>query len=182
MLEETDRLTRLIENLLMLTRAETGRFTSKRETVDLNALVVSVVEKLRVLAEEKEQNLQFKCGAFFSIQCDPAVLQQAVINLLHNAIKYTPNKGTIQLRIRSVAANEVAIEIEDTGLGIPVSDRERIFERFYRVDSGRSRDTGGVGLGLAIGRWAAEANGGRIELDSEEHRGSIFRIILPTTS
>ena len=101
------------------------------------------------------------------------------MNLLHNAITYTPRRGAIRVVVKAMASGEVAIEVQDTGPGIPAIHRERIFERFYRVDSGRSRDTGGIGLGLSIARWAVEANSGRIEVDSEEGTGSVFRIVLP---
>jgi signal transduction histidine kinase len=110
--------------------------------------------------------------------CDPAILRQGLINVLHNAIKYTPGGGSIRVVVK-LASGEAVIEVKDTGPGISAADRQRIFERFYRVDGGRSREAGGVGLGLAIARWAVEANGGRIEVESEEGRGALFRIVLP---
>jgi len=112
-------------------------------------------------------------------RCDPAVLRQGVVNVIDNAIKHTPSGGVIRVGVKVMASTEAAIEVADTGPGIPAADRQRIFERFYRVDGGRSRDAGGVGLGLAIARWAVEANGGRIEVESTEGRGAVFRIVLP---
>lgn len=99
---------------------------------------------------------------------------------IHNAIKYTRAGGTIRLRVQRLKNGEAAIEIIDQGPGIPPQHQEKIFERFYRVEKGRSRDNGGTGLGLAIARWAVQANGGKIELDSQEGHGSAFRILLPT--
>src|SRR5262249_28220049 len=110
--------------------------------------------------------------------CDPAMLRLALMNLLHNAIKYTPVKGEIRVHVNALQGSP-AIEVRDTGPGIPAAHRERIFERFYRVDAGRSSEAGGVGLGLAIARWAIEANCGRIELEGDEGKGSLFRVVLP---
>ncbi len=179
MLEEVDRLTRLVENLLTLTRGESGRIPFTREVVDLGDLAASVSDSLHVLAEEKHQSLEVENAAPVKALCDPAILRQGVVNLLHNAIKYTPGGGTIRVVALGAKSGEAVIEVKDTGLGIPAGDRQRIFERFYRLDVGRSREAGGVGLGLAIARWAVEANGGRIEVESEEGRGALFRIVLP---
>jgi len=179
MLEEVDRLTRLVESLLTLTRGESGRIQPALEVVDLSGLAVSVVEHLRVLAEEKEQSVTIDAVAEVSATCDPAILRLGLINVLDNAIKYTPHRGTIRVEVRETPSGEAAIEVEDTGLGISAVHQGRIFERFYRVDQGRSRDAGGTGLGLATARWAVEVNGGRIELESEEGKGSLFRIVLP---
>jgi heavy metal sensor kinase len=179
MLEEVDRLTRLVESLLTLTRGESGRIQPALEIVDLSGLAVSVVEHLRVLAEEKEQSVTIDAAAEVSATCDPAILRLGLINVLDNAIKYTPRRGTIRVEVRETPSGEAAIDVEDTGLGISAVHQGRIFERFYRVDEGRSREAGGTGLGLATARWAVEVNGGRIELESEEGKGSLFRIRLP---
>jgi heavy metal sensor kinase len=179
MLEEVDRLTRLVESLLTLTRGESSRIQPALEIVNLNGLSMSVVDHLRVLAEEKEQSLSFEAGADVSAACDPAILRLGLINVLDNAIKYTPTRGTIRVGVRETSSGEAVIEVDDTGLGISVAHHARIFERFYRVDQGRARESGGTGLGLATARWAVEVNGGRIELESEEGKGSRFRIVLP---
>jgi heavy metal sensor kinase len=180
MLEEVDRLTRLVESLLTLTRGESGRIQPTLEIVNLGGLAVSVVEHLRVLAEEKEQSVTIDAAPEVSAKCDPAILRLGLINVLDNAIKYTPSNGAIHVGVGGLPSGEAAIEIRDTGLGISAVHHGRIFERFYRVDQGRSRESGGTGLGLATARWAVEANGGRIELESEEGKGSLFRIVLPT--
>jgi heavy metal sensor kinase len=179
MLEEVDRLTRLVENLLLLTRAEAGRIPLTRTVVDLCDLVLSVSDSLRVLAEEKDQEWAVETAAPVTAACDASILRLGLTNLLHNAIKYTPHKAAIRIATTRTRAGEAVIEVQDTGPGIPPAHHERIFERFYRLDNARSRETGGIGLGLAIARWAVEANGGRIELESDEGRGSLFRIVLP---
>jgi len=180
MLEEVDRLTRLVENLLTLTRGESGHINPSFETVSLGRLAIGVAEHLRVLAEEREQTLVVDVAQDVRATCDPGILRQALVNVLDNAIKYTPRKGSIHVAVREQALGEGVIEVRDTGPGIPAADRERVFERFYRVDQGRSRSAGGTGLGLATARWAVEANRGRMELESEEGVGSVFRVVLPT--
>ncbi len=182
MLEEVDRLTRLVDSLLMLTRADSPATPPAREVVDLGALADSVAEHLRVLAEEKQQSLSVQNASAQTSLCDPAILRLGFTNLLHNAIKYTPTGGAINVRVTATASGQAAIEFQDTGPGIPLAHRERIFERFYRVDPGRSSESGGVGLGLAIARWAVVASGGRIELESGDSGGSLFRIVLPGTA
>jgi len=179
MLEDVDRLTRLVENLLLLTRAEAGRILLTRATVDLGELVAGVSDSLRVLAEEKNQELTVELAGPVAADCDAAVLRQGITNLLHNAIKYTPRMGLIRVAATSTVTGDAVIEVQDSGPGIPPTDQRRVFERFYRLDHARSRDSGGSGLGLAIARWAVEANGGRIELESVEGRGALFRVVLP---
>jgi heavy metal sensor kinase len=179
MLEEVDRLTRLVENLLLLTRAEAGRIPLTRASVDLRELVAGVSDGLRVLAEEKNQELSVELGAPVAVECDATVLRQGMTNLLHNAIKFTPAKGAIRVAVKSTVTGDAMIEVQDSGPGIPAANHQRIFERFYRVDQARSRDTGGTGLGLAIARWAVEASGGRIELESAAGQGALFRVVLP---
>jgi heavy metal sensor kinase len=179
MLEEVDRLTRLVDSLLMLTRADSGASRPVREVVELATFAGDVADHLRVLADEKHQSLRVQSAARVEALCDPAILRLGLMNLLHNAIKYTPDGGAIDVRARATASGQPSIEVADTGPGIPPAHRERIFERFYRADPGRARESGGAGLGLAIARWAVAANGGRIELESEESKGSLFRIVLP---
>ena len=101
------------------------------------------------------------------------------MNLIYNAIKYTPNGGTISVELKATNSGQAVIEVRDTGPGIPAAHRDRIFDRFYRIDAGRSREEGGIGLGLAIARWAIEVNGGRIELASNRECGSVFQVFLP---
>lgn len=180
MLEETDRLAGLVDSLLTLTRADSGKLQLKQENVDLAGLLEDVAEHLRVLAEEKNQILSVESEENgITANVDRSVLRQAIINLLDNAIKYTGTGGRIRLRVKRLRNAKAALEIMDQGPGIPAEHQEKIFERFYRVEKGRSRDTGGTGLGLAIARWAVEVNGGRIEVESQKGQGSVFRVLLP---
>jgi heavy metal sensor kinase len=179
MLEEVDRLTRLVDSLLMLTSADSGAARPVREVVELAALAGNVAEHLRVLAEEKQQSLSVHAAARVEAVCDPAIVRLGLMNVLHNAIKYTPPGGAIDVRAKATSSGQPSIEVQDTGPGIAAKHRERIFERFYRVDPGRGGESGGAGLGLAIALWAVAANGGRVELESEESKGSLFRIVLP---
>jgi heavy metal sensor kinase len=179
MLEEVDRLTRLVDSLLILTRADSGKIQPVLEMLDLGALAGHVIDQLRVLADEKQQELGLRAPIRVHAKGDAALIRQALMNLIHNAIKYTPSGGTITVDV-SATGGRAMIEVRDTGPGIAAAHRGRIFDRFYRVDASRSREDGGVGLGLAIARWAVEANGGQIELASEVTDGSLFRVILPT--
>jgi heavy metal sensor kinase len=179
MLEEVDRLTRLVESLLILTRADSGKIQLAPEALDLGGLAGHVIDQLRVLADEKQQELTLRAPIRVHAMGDAALIRHALMNLIHNAIKYTPNGGTITVEVNAMSSGQAAIEVRDTGPGIPPAHRGHIFDRFYRVDPSRSREEGGLGLGLAIARWAVEANGGQIELASEGTDGSLFRVILP---
>lgn len=180
MLEESDRLTQLVQNLLTLARADSGRFALSREPFDLAELATEAVNHLRVLADEKGQQIDVAVAAL-TVRGDPAVLRQAVVNVLDNAIKYSPPAGTIQV-VAEERGGEAVLEIADCGPGIAVEHRDKVFDRFYRVDAARSRETGGFGLGLAIARWAVEANGGRLEVDGRPGWGCVFRIALPSAT
>ena len=179
MLEEVDRLTTLVNALLVLSRADAGHTVLSRQSVDLVSVVSDVVEQLGVLAEEKEQSLTVEGEASVFVVADRALLSRAVVNLVDNAIKYTPEGGRIRVRVNAQDGS-AWIEVSDTGPGIPVEHRARVFERFYRIDKSRSREIGGAGLGLSLARLAVEAHGGRIELDSSDSGGATFRIVLPS--
>ncbi|MBI3268192.1 MAG: heavy metal sensor histidine kinase [Planctomycetes bacterium] len=191
MLEEADRLTRLVEGLLTLSRADAGHVKLKREPVDLVELARETVGLLSVLAEERRQALEVEAAGAVRVNADKLLLRQAILNLVDNAIKYTPEGGRIRVVVSGTASGDgvgpgaaasvagASLSVIDTGAGIPAAHRERIFDRFYRVDPARSREQGGAGLGLSIARWGVEAHGGRIELESEEGRGSTFRVVLP---
>ncbi|HJY78444.1 MAG TPA: ATP-binding protein, partial [Burkholderiales bacterium] len=178
MLEEVDRLTALVENLLTLTRADAGKIAVNREVSDLREFASSTANHLRPLAEENQQSLELEPGRPTMASFDPKILRLALVNLIHNAIKYAPTGGRVRLRVKTRSNGDAVVEVDDNGPGIPVEHRERVFERFYRIDSGRASDTGGAGLGLAIARWAVEANGGRIEVENGAPSGSVFRIVL----
>jgi heavy metal sensor kinase len=178
MLEETARLTNLVESLLVLTRADSGRLHVNRKPTDIGALVGKAVEDMRILAEERNQKLTADLASGIHVPVDGDLLRLAVVNILDNAIKFTPPGGTIAVALDD-RPGVVGIEVGDSGPGIPADHQDKIFNRFYRVEKDRPRDAGGVGLGLAIAKWAVEANGGLIELESREGRGSTFRIVLP---
>jgi signal transduction histidine kinase len=146
--------------------------------LDLAELAREVSGYLGVLAEEKNQTMRVEAEGKPTAPVDRLVLRQALVNLVDNAIKYASAGATIRIVVaeRPIAST---IEVIDTGPGIAAEHRARVFDRFYRVDTSRSRELGGAGLGLSIAKWAVEANGGRIELESEAGRGSTFRIVLP---
>ena len=181
MLEEADRLSRLVDDLLRLARADAGQTKSHREPVDLSSIVSEVAENLSVLAEERGQTLQTHARAPLMVRGDRLALRQAVMNLVDNAIKYAA-EGT-RVRINAGRNNgNTFVEVQDEGPGIADAHRERIFERFYRIDSGLPREKQGSGLGLSIVKGTAEEHGGWIELETEEGRGSTFRLVLPGPS
>jgi heavy metal sensor kinase len=179
MLEEVDRLALLVDRLLMLSRADTGRANLSIDVVDIPQLAGEVSEQLSVLAEEKNQFVTVQCDVVPPWNGDRMVLRQALLNLIDNAIKYSPAGGVIEVRVTQTAAG-TTIDVIDNGPGIPLELRSRIFDRFYRVDKARSRENGGTGLGLAIAKWAVEVNGGYLTLQATA-TGSCFRITLPQT-
>jgi len=179
MLEEVDSLSRLVDRLLLLSRAETGDALLARDDVNLTALAEDVVAQLEVLAEEKQQSISIEGNAALHWKGDRMVLRQAVINLVDNAIKYTQAGGRIVVRVAQLGKSQV-LDVIDNGPGIPEELRSRVFDRFYRVDKSRSRDHGGTGLGLAIAKSAVEVQGGTLSLEpADGAHGSVFRITLP---
>lgn len=179
MLEEADRLTRLVDGLLTLTRADAAASLPNRERLDLSVLAEEVVDFLHVLAEEKQQTLRVDIREEVHVEADRWMLRQAIINIIDNAINYSSQNTSIRIVVRRAEQNGAVVEVIDEGPGISEEHRAKVFERFYRIDGDRSSQTGGTGLGLAIARWAVEANGGKIELETEQDKGSTFRIVLP---
>jgi signal transduction histidine kinase len=179
MLEEADRLTRLIDCMLRLARAESGRMELRRVDVDLAAEARAALDLVRVLAEEKRQAVAAELDQPAVVRGDPAMLRQALLNLLDNAIRYTPVGGRIKLASRHGSDGSRVVEVEDSGPGIAPEDRELVFDRFYRARGGSGGGLHGTGLGLAIARGAVEAAGGRLEYESVEDGGSRFRIVFP---
>ncbi len=179
MLEEISRLTRLVDNLLYLSRADGRRQEMAFEELDLLAFARETAGLISILAEEKEQVLSVTGEVDLFVQADRSVLGQAVLNLIDNAIKFSPGGSPIEVKVMRGRHSQAWLDVADHGPGIPPSQRSLIFERFYRLH--RSRDGGpvGVGLGLAIAKWAVEANGGRITVEDTEGRGTTFRISLP---
>jgi heavy metal sensor kinase len=180
MLEEVDRLTRLVDTLLQLSRGDAGTIRLSPESLDLSDLARDVASSLAILAEERRQHLQVHAPQPISVRADRLVLRDAITNLVDNAIKYGPQGSQIDITVRS-DTTEAALTVTDQGPGIPTEHRQRIFDRFYRVDESRSRGMGGTGLGLAIAKWAVEANGGTISFVPAD-RGAAFRITLPLSA
>ena len=176
MLEEADRLASLVDRLLTLSRAETGQAQLSRDLVDIQKLIDEAAAQLSVLAEEKGQTFVVVRDAAPQALVDRLALRQAVINLLDNAIKFTPSGGRIQVRIAETARDAV-IDVTDSGPGIPVDASAHIFDRFYRV--AERGGAAGSGLGLSIAKGAVEANGGRLTLERTGAEGSTFRIAVP---
>jgi heavy metal sensor kinase len=176
-LEEAERLTTMTDSLLLLSRADSGKTDLRPATIVLGDLVTEVAADLEVLAEEKGQRLGVDVDPKVVVSADRPTLRQAVINLLDNAIKYSPDDAPIRLVVRRRGERGV-LEVIDQGPGIEPEHLLHIFERFYRVDKARARGAGGAGLGLAIARWAVEANGGSLEVESAPGHGSVFRITL----
>ncbi len=178
-LEESDRLRHLVDALLMLSRADSADIRLQLETVDLSDITLETVDLLNVLDEEKRQTIMVTSCGKAMVQIDPTTVRQALTNILDNAIKYAPAESTIYVTVGTRSAREVFVEIKDCGCGIPDGEIELIFDRFYRVDKGRSREYGGAGLGLSISKWAVENNRGWIEVESTINQGSLFRVVFP---
>lgn len=184
MLEEVARLTSMIDTLLTIAHADSGAIALNRTEFPIMDLVEESVGVVSVLAEDKRQSISIHGDGSLFVSADRGFLRMAVINLLDNAVKYSPPGSAIHVRLETLdrdAGNPLLVKlaIEDEGPGIPKADAQRVFDRFYRLDEGRARDAGGAGLGLAIAKWSVEAHGGEIFLDSASSQGSIFSIQLP---
>jgi heavy metal sensor kinase len=179
MLEESTRLTRLVDSLLFLSRADSGKHVMQFEQIDLLSFARETAGLLTILAEEKEQNLTVEGQPGVVVAADRSLLSQTLLNLVDNAIKFTPTRGMIAVSVGSISANQGYLDVIDSGPGIPPAERERIFERFYTLPTNNSA---GTGLGLAIARWAVEALHGSVRVESRSDSGTVFRITLPQTS
>ncbi|MBQ7574491.1 MAG: HAMP domain-containing protein [Clostridia bacterium] len=180
MSDEVDRLTRIIERLLTLTRLNNDTNALKLEETELQIIIDSVIRKITGLAEEKDIVVyaDYAEDTHQPIALDYDRIYEAIYNIVDNAVKYTPNGGFVHIDLKN-ESHFARIDIEDNGPGIPEGERDKIFERFYRLDDSRARDTGGTGLGLAITKEAILMHGGTIEVNNSEQGGSIFTIRLP---
>jgi signal transduction histidine kinase len=174
--EELERMTRLVEDLLLLARADTGGLPIRREPVQLDTIFLEVYRQVRSIRQPVEVILREVDQV--CVMGDVDRLKQLILNLVDNAIKYTPERGTVSMALAQ-DAGRATIEVSDTGIGIPAEELERVFDRFYRVEKARSRRMGGSGLGLSIARWIAQAHGGEITVSSTLGAGSTFRVSLP---
>lgn len=173
------RLSRLFDDLLNLYKIEARRRELNRERVDMAELLANAVTVAADEAHTNGQSFELSCDEGLIGWANPEALGAIVANLASNACKYTPRGGSVAVSAEPVG-DEVHIKVKDTGIGIGRSHHARIFERFYRVDSGRSRQVGGTGLGLAIVKHLAKATGCAVEVDSEEGRGSVFTVRVAT--
>jgi two-component system, OmpR family, phosphate regulon sensor histidine kinase PhoR len=175
--DELDSLTQMVEELLELSRIESGRFPLQLESVSSQTLLETSYERLRIQMDRADLRVTISCPPDLPlVKADPGRIAQVLGNLLHNAIKFTPTHGEIKLSAQ-LGGEELVFQVGDNGVGIPADELQRVFERFYKAD--RSRSGGGTGLGLAIARHLVEAHGGRIWVDSIEGRGSTFYFTLP---
>jgi two-component system phosphate regulon sensor histidine kinase PhoR len=176
----TDRLTKIVEDLLMLSKIESKEFQLKIEFISLPDFINDVIDFVKEAAEKKEISIsQSKITSSQAVGADRNYLEQIFINLLDNAIKYTHEGGKVTISAIEKDKREIQFSIEDDGMGIPREDIPRIFERFYRVDKGRSQELGGTGLGLSIVKHLVQAHGGRVWVESQLGEGSTFYFTLP---
>jgi two-component system phosphate regulon sensor histidine kinase PhoR len=176
---ETGHLTQMVNELLDLSKIESGTAQLLMDDVDVVRLVRSSGERLRLFAERQGLKLEYDLPeALPYVRGDEDRLGQVLINLIHNAVKFSPNGGVITLGACREEA-EITVWVADPGVGVPEADRQRIFERFYKVDRARVRGRGGTGLGLSIARHVVESHGGRIWVESEEGKCSTFYFTIP---
>ena len=177
-LEETMHMTAIIENLLTLAKADRGLTNLKMEDVWLRSIIQELFEDSEILAERKHITVRLGTLDDALIAGDAVRIRQLLLNLIDNAIKYTPENGQVEISLIR-EQRQAKIRIKDSGVGIPEEDLTKIFDRFYRVDKARTRELGGSGLGLSISKWIADIHGGTITVDSEMNKGSIFTVFLP---
>jgi len=177
--QQTDRLAALVDDLLDLSRLEKGRLELQREPTQVAEIVERVVAQLVHMAKEKGITLSTRMDARLpTLEADPRRVEQVLVNLVGNAIKFTPSAGRIAVGA-TLKDNELVVHVTDTGIGIPPQAMPHLFTKFYRVDGSATTPTGGVGLGLHISKLLVEAHGGRIWAESELDRGSTFSFTLP---
>jgi signal transduction histidine kinase len=174
---EAEAMTKLVEDLLTLARADEGRGAMAHEPVELDAVIEDLARDMTALAGTRgiELNTELRPAR---LEGDRLRLRQLGAILVDNALKYTPRGGTVSLRT-ATSGKSVELVVSDTGPGIPVEEQGRIFDRFVRIDSARTRAAGGTGLGLAIAKWITEAHGGRIGVESHPGHGAKFTVRLP---
>jgi len=177
-LEEVLRLTSIIDNLLTLAKADQEKVHAELTEVELHHLVDELYEDSTILAGSKNITLTLRSNTPITMVGDKGRLRQLFLNLVDNAVKYTPSGGSVTLALER-QGNEAVFEVSDTGIGIPQTELGKIFDRFYRVDKARSRELGGTGLGLSIAKWIVELHRGSITVTSEPQKGSTFTVHLP---
>ena len=179
MQSETERMSRLVRDLLLLAQADAG-VTLQRTPIELDGLLLEVYRQGRIIADQTGSGVTVRLGAEdqATVMGDTDRLRQLLLNLVENGIKYTAPGGSVTIGLER-DEHWVRVSVRDTGVGIPAEDVPHVFERFYRVDKARSREKGGTGLGLSIAQWIAQAHGGRLEVESEVGVGTAFTLWLP---
>ncbi len=177
--KHTNRLTYLIEDLLTISRLESGQIVMNLQLVELREEVARVLDDLQTRVKEKQAALDNLVPAGLWARADADRLQQVLFNLVENAIKYGRSAGRVSIGAKARSESEVEIWVRNDGPGIPPESRERVFERFYRVDRARSAETGGTGLGLSIVKHIVQAHGGEVGVSSEPGKGTTFFFTLP---
>jgi len=177
-LEETDRMSHIVENLLAISRLDAGEVKMDKTRLDLGHLAASTAEQMRLLAEEKLILFRSNVATNIYVEGDRSRLQQVIVNLVANAIKYTQEGGEVEVNVRG-GRGTAFLEVSDNGVGISAHALPHVFERFYRADKARSRNSGGAGLGLAIVKAICTAHGAEIKVSSKEGKGSRFTVELP---
>lgn len=177
---ETGHLVQMVQELLDLSRIEQATTTLHLDDIAPRELLAAGLDRMRTFADRQGVTLELResSGSLPEIRGDRERLGQLLLNLLHNAVKFSSPGGTVTAAADQVG-REVVLRVSDQGIGIPRADQERVFERFYKTDRSRERSQGGTGLGLSIARHIAESHGGTIRLESEEGRGSTFSVALP---
>ncbi len=182
-LEEIDRMARIVESLLTISRLDSGMDGMKLESVNLSELARCTVDQMYLMAEEKEIRLQSLQTGTVMIRADAGRIKQVLVNLLDNAIKYTPQGGTVTVAVTTASAGRVGVlEVADTGVGIETESLPHVFERFYRADKSRARESGGAGLGLSIVKAISNAHGANITIESVENEKTTVRFELPISA
>ena len=179
-LEEFDKLTQMINQLLVLARAEAGEIHWTDQSVDLSALAASLIEQLEPIAAAKNVRLEAEVRPGIFVRGDSNWLERVILNLLDNAIKFTGENGAVRLHLASENGHAV-LRVEDTGVGIPAQALPHVFERFFRAEPSRSKHVEGVGLGLALAKWIVEQHHGEIQAESKADHGSVFTVRLTQT-
>jgi signal transduction histidine kinase len=176
---QSDRLGRLVGQMLTLTRVDAGQAVLSVSEVALDEVVEEVGRSMRLLAAERSISLETNVSGPVRLRGDADRLRELVVILTDNAIKYMDAGGEVRLELHRSSGGKAVVRVSDTGRGIPPEALPRIFDRFYRVDKARSREAGGTGLGLAIARWIAEAHGGSVRVESTAGVGTTMTVELP---
>jgi signal transduction histidine kinase len=182
-LEDVEQLSSIIRALLLLSQAESGQLALQKTSFDLGELAIDVVDQFQIPAEEKKLNLRVHSAPDLMVFADRVQVERLLSNLISNAVKYTPERGSVFVRCSSSPPTGwVYLEVKDTGVGIPAENLPHIFDRFYRVRNAQTNKIQGLGLGLSFVAWIVDAHGGKIDVTSTPGEGTVFTVRLPADS